>query len=148
MALANKPGDFPTLTKPLRETDALARLMLTLDLERLRATKPEQLHAHPAADAFPGSVPNTAPRIADRVVAIDVSIPQWHSTGLYAAPGEIIRVTVPPEAANRGLGVRIGCHTDSLWHLDAWRRVPEISRREPLKEALTLAANQIGRAHV
>ncbi len=143
-ALPNKPGQFPSPTQPMRATDALARLMLTLDLERLRATQPGQLHAHPAADAFPGSVPKTAPRIAARVLAIDLTIPQWHSTGLYAAPGEIIRITLPPEAANKGLGVRIGCHTDSLWHLNEWQRIPEISRREPLKQALTTAANPFG----
>ena len=143
-ALAKQPTAIPSATKPLRSTDALARLMLTRDLEILKSTKPEQLHAHPAAGIFPGAVPKDAPRIAGRNLAIDVSVPQWHSTGLYAAPGEIIRITIPQQAANRGLGVRIGCHTDSLWHLDPWQRAPEISRREPLKEVVTLAANPFG----
>lgn len=145
-ALATLPAAaaFPTPASPLRAADALARLMLTRNLELLRAAKPEQLRAHPAADAFPGAVPKTAPRIASRAVAIDTAVPQWHSTGLYAAPGELIRVTIPAEAVDKGFGVRIGCHTDSLWHLDKWQRAPEISRREPLKLAQTPAANAFG----
>ena len=89
-------------------------------------------------------MPKTAPRIASRTVAIDTAVPQWHSTGLYAAPGELIRVTVPAEAVDKGFSVRIGCHTDSIWHLEKWQRVPEISRREPLKTAQTAAANPFG----
>ena len=89
-------------------------------------------------------MPRTAPRIASRTVAIDTAVPQWHSTGLYAAPGEPIRVSLPPEAVDKGFGVRIGCHTDSLWHHDKWQRAPEISRREPLKLAQTTAANPFG----
>ena len=143
-ALASQPAEFPSPAKPLRADDALARLMLTRNLELLRNAKPEQLRAHPAADSFPGAVPKTAPRIASRTVAIDTTVPQWHSTGLYAAPGELIRVTLPPEAVDKGFGVRIGCHTDSLWHLDKWQRAPEISRREPLKLAQTTAANPFG----
>lgn len=142
--LASQPTALPSPAKPLRSSDALARLMLTRDLAILSTTRPEQLHAHPSAEIFPGSVPKDAPRLAERTLAIDVSIPQWHSTGLYAAPGEIIRVTIPQEAANHGIGVRIGCHTDSLMHLDFWKRVPEISRREPLKEVQTIAANPFG----
>ncbi len=145
-ALAALPGatDIPSPAKPLAADNALARLMLTRNLELLRTAKPEQLRAHPAADLFPGAVPKTAPRIASRTVAIDTAVPQWHSTGLYAAPGEVIRVTVPPEAVDKGFGVRIGCHTDSIWHLEKWQRAPEISRREPLKTAQTSAANPFG----
>ena len=29
----------------------------------------------------------------------------------------------PAEAARRGLSARIGCHSDELWHLAAWKRV-------------------------
>lgn len=143
-ALSGEPAPLPSEKAPVRSTDAFARLSLTRDIEQLRTARPDQLHANPAAEIFPGSVPKSAPRVADRVVAVDVSIPQWHSTGLYAAPGEVIRVSIPQQAANRGLAVRIGCHTDPLWQLDTWKRAPEISRREMLKEPLTLTANPFG----
>ncbi|MES2658218.1 MAG: M60 family metallopeptidase [Verrucomicrobiota bacterium] len=143
-ALSSETPSIPKETTPIRSSDAISRLMLTRETEILRSTKPEQLKAHPAAEAFPGTVVKSAPRLAERTIAVDVSIPQWHSTGLYAAPGEVIRVTIPQQAANKGVGVRIGCHTDALWHLDQWKRMPEISRRELLKEAVTLAANPFG----
>ncbi len=145
-ALTTTPGttDFPRADKPLNASDPLARLMFTRTLEALRDAPPEQIKAHPVAEFFPGAVAKTAARIASRAVAIDTSVPAWHSTGLYAAPGELIRVQFPPEAAGKGFGVRIGCHTDALWHLDRWQRSPEISRREPVKQALTTAANAFG----
>ena len=117
---------------------------MTRDLELLRTAKPEQSRAHPAAEFFPGPVPKSAPRLATRNVAIDCAIPQWHSTGLYAAPGEAIRVTLPPEAVDKGFSVRIGCHTDALWHHDKWPRTPEICRHEALSAAQTMAANPFG----
>ena len=143
-ALAKQPTEFPSASKPLRSTDALARLMLTCELETLRAASPENLHAHPASFSFPGIVPGSAPRIAERTLTIDAGVPQWHSTGLYAAPGEIIHITLPPEAVGKGFGVRIGCHTDSLWHLEEWKRAPEISRRQSLESVQTAAANPFG----
>lgn len=137
-------NEFPRPDKPLPSSDALARLLFTENIELLKRAQPEQLRAHPAADAFPGAVPKDAPRLKSRVLKIDTAVPQWHSTGLYAAPGELIQVTVPASAVDKGLGVRIGCHTDGLWHLDKWQRAPEISRRESIKSAQTGAANAFG----
>lgn len=137
-------NDFPRPDKPLPAENALARLVVTQQLEALRQLKPEQLKTHPAAEAFPGAVSATAPRIPNRAIPIDTGVPAWHSTGLYAAPGELIRVSVPPELVDKGYSIRIGCHTDSLWHLEKWQRAPEISRREPIKTPLTTAANPFG----
>ena len=136
--------DFPRPDKPLAADNALARLIVTQQIEALKQTKPELIRPHPAADSFPGAVPKNAPRLPNQTVSIDTGVPGWQSTGLYAAPGELIRVAVPPALADKGLGVRIGCHTDHLWHLEKWQRAPEISRREPIKAALTAAANPFG----
>ncbi len=68
----------------------------------------------------------------------------WHTTGVYAAPGEVVRVTVPAAAAGQGLGVRIGAHTDELWHLDRWERAPQVSRWSPIASKTTAAANPFG----
>jgi len=104
---------------------------------------PEKVEAHPSATAFPGPVPADAPRVR-RSATIDTAVPGWHSTGLYAAPGETITVTVPAAAAGKGLHVRIGAHSDRLWHLDAWQRAPEICLRRPLAEPVTRAASAFG----
>jgi hypothetical protein len=38
-----------------------------------------------------------------------------------------LRSRFPEAVTNRGLRVRIGAHTDTLWHLGRWERCPEIS---------------------
>ena len=79
--------------------------------------------ANPKLVVFMGSIflallPAGAPRVT-RTLRIDTAVPRWHSTGLYAAPGETITVTVPQAAAAMGLKVRIGAHTDKTYHLSA-----------------------------
>lgn len=134
---------LPSKEKPLTLAQPLARLALTLELDELRALPADQVQAHPAAAAFPGAVPTGAPRVT-QTLAINTVIPGWHSTGLYAAPGEVITVAVPAAAVGKGLGAQIGCHTDQLWPLDQWQRCPQIVRSFPLRQASTPAANAFG----
>ena len=133
----------PTPKRPLRKANVLGRLLMTLDLDRLGRLPATQVKAHPAAAAFPGAVPANAPRVS-QTVTIDTATPGWHSTGLYAAPGQIVTVTVPASAAGKGLYVRIGCHKDGLWRLDAWRRPPAICHHFALAGATTQAASAFG----
>jgi len=133
----------PTAKRPLKRANALGRLLLALDVDAAGRLPPEKVEAHPSATAFPGPVPADAPRVR-RSATIDTAVPGWHSTGLYAAPGETITVTVPAAAAGKGLHVRIGAHSDRLWHLDAWQRAPEICLRRPLAEPVTRAASAFG----
>jgi hypothetical protein len=133
----------PTTEKPLEANQPLARLALTLQLEDLAETPAAEVQAHPAAAAFPGTVAPEAPRVT-REVVIGTSVPGWHGTGLYAAPGEAVTITVPAAAAESGLQVHLGCHTDKLWGLDTWKRAPQIVRRFPLKQPVTAVANAFG----
>ena len=71
-----------------------------------RATVP-----HPSAAEFPGAVPESAPRI-ERVFKVPLCTPKWFSTGLYAPPGEILRIQVSAEL--KGASVIIGCHRDNI----------------------------------
>jgi hypothetical protein len=133
----------PSPEKPLRADRALDRLVLALDLEETKHLAADKVKAHPAAAAFPGAVPADAPRV-ERTVLVRTSVPGWHSTGLYAAPGEAVAVAVPEAAAGKGLAVRIGAHSDGLGGLATWRRCPEIVRTFPLAAAVTRAANAFG----
>ena len=85
----------------------------------------DKLKAHPAAEGFPGPVPADAPRVT-KTVTIDTAVPDWHSTGLYAAPGEALTVTLPASAVHARLGLRIGCHT--RWRRPCPRRTLTYSR--------------------
>jgi len=121
--------------------------------------------AHPAAAAFPGPVAAEAPRIAKTVslshtppdaamlrliTPLDYSDPfgpTMYSTGLYAAPGEVISVDVPAALAGR-LEVQIGCQSDNLneWVAakENWRRMPLLVNHTALKTGHTRASNPFG----
>jgi len=133
----------PTPRRPLRSDNPLGRLLLALQVADLRTLPPERVRAHPAAAVFPGAVPASARRVR-RILTVDTATWGWHSTGLYAPPGALVRVFVPAEAADKGLVVRIGCHRDRLWHHAAWRRVPEICTRRPIERPETRIASAFG----
>ncbi len=148
---------WPSAERPVEEADLLDRLAATLFVTENLRTPAESVRAHPAAADFPGSVPADAPRLS-RTVTIDATKPaghttspwsephkhRWHSTGLYAAPGELITVTVPSAVAAAGLHVRVGAHSDANWNRTEWTRMPEIGRRFPISSTTTLAANAFG----
>lgn len=133
----------PTEKSPLTAKQPVERLLLAMDLHELREATPERVRAHPAAVAFPGAVPDSAPRVR-RELAVSLARGGWQSTGLYAAPGERITVTVP--AGAEGLTLRIGAHTDALWDADSWRRAPEISRAWALRGGTQTVASAFGGA--
>lgn len=133
----------PTPEKPIGMDNPLARLFVTLQVRELKHLPPEKVQPHPSAKFFPGDVPEGAKRVR-KVVEVDTSVPDWHSTGLYAAPGEVLTIRVPEEAAGKRLMVRIGAHSDTLWHLPTWRRCPEICRTFPIDKPEIKAANAFG----
>jgi len=134
---------IPSPKKPLKVEDALARVLVAMQLEEIKGLKPEETKAHPAAAFFPGPVPTEAKRVK-RELKIDGNVPGWHSTGLYATPGELITVVLKNGSPAKGLGVRIGAHKDGIWHHDKWSRVPEITRQWPLAGAEARIANAFG----
>ena len=50
------------------------------------------------------------------------------STGLYAAPGDVVTVTLPWEIVDSGTYVLVGAHSDKLWSKTQLHRHPEIVR--------------------
>ncbi|MFN7561039.1 MAG: M60 family metallopeptidase [Prosthecobacter sp.] len=145
-ALGNAGTDapIPTAKAPLNDTQhAAARLRLGMETRMLRLMSAEGIKAHPAHVEFPGKAPENAPRISGEI-AITPSIPGWASTGLYAVAGEPITVTIPEEYADKGYAVRIGCHSDTLYHLDKWERAPDITRSDTLATATTKTASAFG----
>jgi hypothetical protein len=114
----------PRPDRPLDASRALERVLLAEQVRELERLPPDQVRAHPAAAVFPGAVPEGAPRV--RVTeTIRAARPGWHSLGAYAAPGEVVTLRLEGPAP-AGVRLQIGAHTDRLWHLDRWRRVPSI----------------------
>jgi hypothetical protein len=136
-------GIVPRPDSPIKRQDGLGRALAAADIAAYLRMKPPTLRAYPGANDYPGEVSRDAPRIS-KPLALPLAVPRWHSTGLYAPAGELIRVSIPPDAAATGLAVRIGAHTDALWHLDSWQRAPEISLAWPLDAAQTEVVSPFG----
>ncbi len=142
-ALGEGSSIVPTRDKPLLESDVAPRLRLGIETRILKLAGGADIKAHPAAAVFPGMVAAEVKRV-NQEVTIDPSVPGWQSTGLYASAGDKISVKLPEAAVGQGYSLRIGCHTDSLYHLDKWMRAPEITRTVPLKQALTETSSGFG----
>ena len=123
---------IPTAARPI-EPVTLEGLTLAVELREARRASPDEMMEHPAARVFPGDVPDDAPR-ETRELVIDTARPGWHSTGLYAPPGEIVTLTVPEAAVGARLRLRIGCHQDDLDRKPHWVRVPAITRDFPVHD--------------
>ena len=75
---------------------------------------------------------------------LDTSISRWHPTGLYAAPGEVVTVTVPAELVNQGYRLRINSHSDNISPRDAWERPPVVHRSYLITSTVTEIASAFG----
>lgn len=136
-------GVFPTHETPVTISMPFARLKAVLDAQQFHRLPPEKIMAHPSAASFPGAIPAGAKR-ETRIVTVDMKQPAWHGTGLYAPPGEVVTIRIPENAIKRGLSVQIGEHTDTLWHLSAWGRFPEVTMRRPLNAPEVRIASPFG----
>ena len=126
-----------------QEQHASARLQLGMETRVLGLTAGPDVQAHPAAKEFPGQPAADAPRVTEEI-SIDPAINGWHSTGLYAVAGEPITVMLPADQVGSGLSVRIGCHSDTLYHLDKWLRSPDVTKSELIAAAETKTASAFG----
>ena len=154
---SRKDSVVPRPDKVLSKNQKLDWTIISLETRGQRDVPADKVKAHPAAEAFPGAVEDSAKRVT-RNVEIWTDRPGWRnrgiyaqwnkkdmqSTGMYAAPGEVVTISVPEGAEGTGLSVRIGVHTDGLWRLDRWRRAPEITRVFNITETVTKAANAFG----
>lgn len=136
------PTDAKKLSVP--KTDTVLRAKWAKWVKDYAALPADQVRANPAASSFPGEVKPGATHLKDFRYPVDLNLPRWQFTGLYAAPGEKLVVTLPADAAEKGLSIRIGCHTDNISPREKWSRFPSISRSVPLKSATTEIANPFG----
>ena len=149
---------IPTDAQPVSATGTpLDAVYVSLTNAQAVGRPAASVTAHPAAVDFPG-VPGAGATLVTKTLDIDADnfgpdtrngfahrrSRVWRSTGLYASPGSPISVTVPASATAAGLGVRIGSHSDRLFHLDPWRRYPDITRHELLESSTTTVANGFG----
>lgn len=144
---------IPSAQNPVKKADILKRSVITILTERYLhgqaagVTDAKDVPALAASSEFPGSVPSDAKRLSDVSVKIKTAVPDWASTGLYAAPGEKITVKIDPEIFAKfpkPFKVRIGAHADSIMHLQKWTRYPEITIEKTIEKPETTIANPFG----
>lgn len=138
---------MPTLNDPLElSINAEARKEISEKMRAYRNVPVREVFPHPSARFFPGDVPEKFRRIG-KAFYCEPDRPGWQCTGLYAAPGERVRVHVGSRAGIAlGLRIRIGSHTDNL--LDSrqryWRRFPDIVREFSANEQTFEIASAFG----
>jgi hypothetical protein len=149
---------IPTAEAPITPTtQAVEALALRVQVRFALDAPADRVEAHPAGDDFPGPVNAGAERVtASLTVDGDYAgyptafafsgaeAPVWRSTGLYAAPGDTITVRIDERFTRAGVGVRIGAHSDELWGLEEWHRVPQLTRHQVLEAPVTEIANGFG----
>ncbi len=141
--LRGRPPAVPTPDAPLHASNTLDRIILSLQVEEAFAAPATKVKALPAARAFPGLPEEGAPRVT-KVEAINASIHDWRGTGLMAAAGDLVEVTLPAEHVKQGWRVQIGCHVDDISHHGEWRRAPRVVGSWPLDEATTKVVSPFG----
>jgi hypothetical protein len=132
-------------------------LYLRIQGKLLNNLAASELPVYPGVAEFPGEVPVSAGRVR-RVVEVDgdfEGLPQqfnaggaradgWRSTGLYAAPGEVVTLTFPARVLGHRVKVLIGAHTDTLWEKDTIKRFPVITRSWSVDATVIDAGNAWG----
>ncbi len=149
---------IPSPSSPVTPaTMPIESLVVHLDAKFALELPVDELFAHPAADDFPGVVPEDAETVTvtmdldgsyegrdSRYGYSGAGAAVWRSTGLYAPPGEVLTVTISEAATGHGLDALIGCHTDTLWSTESWERSPQITRAYDLDSAETSIASMFG----
>jgi hypothetical protein len=151
--------------KPLSQKESDLRRAVFDRCKEMLDAPAGKFGAHPSAAIFPGPVAKDAPRISRAVKINHVPPgpelmplirplgysspmePTMHSTGLYAAPGEVVTVEIPDEAVGKA-AVQIGCHSDNLNEWVAakqdWRRMPLLVNQRKLEGRRAQISNPFG----
>ncbi|MBR4171556.1 MAG: M60 family metallopeptidase, partial [Kiritimatiellae bacterium] len=132
----------PSPEHPLAAGQIGDRLTLSLFQDEWLKNPEKVYTAHPAARVYPG-VPESKRRVT-RTVRMDLSIPCWHGTGLFAVAGEPVTVTLEKGVEREGLRLRIGTTTCRVTAHDKWRRAPVVDVEVPLNKTVTTLSSPFG----
>lgn len=133
----------PTPERPLGAAELSARLAVLLRKNAYLAEPAKLWPADPCAATYPGTVKPGTPSVT-RSVPVDLSIPRWHSTGVFAPAGRAVTVTLPEAATKLGLKVRVGTTADDLSGAAEWKRFPRVTMELPLTGRQTKLASPFG----
>jgi hypothetical protein len=143
LSLSATENIVPSPATPFDSTRIRERLTYLL-FQHKWLSNPESLwSANNAAKVYPGIPDKSLPRITNDV-RVNLAIPRWHGTGLFAAAGEALTVTLPDGCEKLGLCVRIGTTTCALTRHRSWNRAPVVSIEIPLNKKVTKFSSPFG----
>jgi len=134
------PESMEGLALPL---SPLQKVALTIHSIEQREIPVEKRPTSPFAAVFPGELP-AGVQPATSIVQLDMTVPFWHSTGLYAAPGKPVSITAPADAVGKDLKVIVGPHQFTPSSLDDWRRAPSVSAEWVIDSKSMTISNPFG----
>ena len=130
----------PTPSTPVSDPFDIA--LLNREAQILRDLPATEVTAHRTAEAVYGAIPSDAPRVTQQIT-LDTTRGRWHATGLYAAPGELVTVTVPSSLVNEHYSIRINAHTDWVGR-STLERLPYVHRSYDITSTTMQVANAFG----
>jgi hypothetical protein len=143
LARTAQKGVIPSPSSPLGRSRVRERLAYAL-FQRSWLANPERNWAASAAAAtYPGLPAKNAKRVT-RDMEVDMAVPRWHGTGLFAGAGESLTVTLADGAEKLGLRVRVGSTTCRITDHNEWRRAPVVDVELPLDKKTTTFASPFG----
>ncbi|MES2922018.1 MAG: M60 family metallopeptidase [Verrucomicrobiota bacterium] len=150
----------PTAAAPLvTTTKPVEKMLARYQSQTFDVLTPAQLFVHPCAADFPGLPTPGAPTVSKTITVngntpVDFYVnsggdPTRFETGLYAAPGATITVTIPAGLTAQGLQVHIAGNgsEDSTWNggnSGTWTFFPKLWRRVALTQAATQTGHVLG----
>ncbi|MFT3903633.1 MAG: M60 family metallopeptidase [Niabella sp.] len=149
LASCGKKSDFGYLKDPTKEDNGLDSVVLKVDTSLNTVDKSKYLQA----GIFPGLVCAEEPRVTKTIdldlfyvksedLRISVLPSPQFSTGFYAAPGELVIITVPQGVYD--LSVQIGAWTDDVGHIQNAQRDAVIYSRAKLVPGKNYVRNLYG----
>ncbi len=133
----------PSPSRPLGRSRVRERLAYTLFQNAWLAKPEREWPASAAAASYPG-LPRKDARRVTRDVEIDLAVPRWHGTGLFAGAGEPLTVTLADGAEKLGLRVRVGSTSCRVTGHNEWLRAPVVDVEIPLKKTTTKFSSPFG----
>ena len=137
--------------------DAVDDLVLNIQEKLMLGLPADELLAHPSSFDFPGETPPNSPRVNTTVTVNGsfVGLPSQFgyanagahgrmSTGLFAAAGEVVNVSLPAELVDQGAYILVGAHSDSLWSKTTLSRHPNVVRWWPVDNTSMQVGNSFG----
>lgn len=145
----------PTKAAPLGSSKPVERMLARHQSAKFDALTPAELFVHPATSDFPG-LPAAA-TTTSKTISVNGNTPPNNlnnngqrpvrfETGMYAAPGATITVTIPSDKIAAGLQVHIAGNgsEDTTWNMSNWTFFPKLWRRVPLTSATTQTGHVFG----